>query len=290
MLEDLAPLALQAKVVSSPRHVDDLAFAQQVVSGDAAAWERFVERYAGLIYSVVRKYLPRGDRDDVRAVFVDVLVAVKRAKLATYEGRAALSTWLTLVARSEALDFLRRRFGRTHGRREWNRLTPTERMLFRLYYLEGRSPHEVVAQLGQGGERWTVDRFIAALRQIERRLGDAWLRRLRYDLHAQSVGAASGRMLEYLDHVRAEFADHPGAHSPEYHMMEREARATADLLTEKIRALEPQERDLLRLRFEHGWTARRIARELGLESARSVYSTTDRIVRKLRRWLGRDDP
>ncbi len=286
MLEEAAPLATPLPLGDAPRHVEDFALARRVLLGDPAAWAQLVERYAGLIYSVVRKYLRHGDVDDVRTVFVDVLVSIRRSKLQTYQGRAALSTWLTLVARTEAQDFLRRRFGRTRARANWARLSPAERELFRLYYVEGRGAHDVVAALNRRGERWTVDRLLAALRGIERRLGDASLRRLTYDLHAQSVGAASGRLLEYLDHVRDEFADHPGAHSPEYHMMEREARETADRLIETIRTLEPHERELLRLRYEQGWSARRIARELGLEHPRSVYSTTDRIIRKLRRWLG----
>lgn len=285
MLEEVTPPLPCADIEARPRHAADLALVRRVLRGDHDAWEQLVERYAGLIYSVVRRYLPGRDSDDVRTVFADVLVSLRRSKLETYEGRASLSTWLTLVARTETLDFLRRRFGRARNTRGWSQLTPSERTLFRLYYFEGRSPHEVVAELARRGERWSLDRFIATLRAIERRLGDAWLRRVAYDLHAQSVGAVSGRLLEYLDHVRDEFAHHAGAHSPEYHVMEREARATAERLVQMIHGLEPAERDLLRLRFERGWTARRIARELGLDSPRAVYSITDRLVRTLRRRL-----
>jgi RNA polymerase sigma factor (sigma-70 family) len=268
-----------------PTHVEDLDLVRQVLVGDPSAWTRLVERYAGLILSVVRRYLRSGDRDDARSVFADILVSLRRSKLRTYEGRAALSTWLTLVARTETLDFLRRRVGRGRYARAMARLDPEERSLFHLFYLEGRSPHAIVDHLNRGGEQWTLDRFVASLRHIESRLGDAWMRRLAYDLHAQSVGAASGRMLEYLDHVRDEFEQSPGAYSPDYYLMEREARHTADRLAQMVGALDPHERDLLRLRFEQGWTAREIARELGTDDARGVYTTTDRIVRKLRRWL-----
>jgi DNA-directed RNA polymerase specialized sigma24 family protein len=277
-----APTASEAP---APTHADDLELVGQVLAGDPAAWTRFVETYAGLILSVVRKYLRSRDTDDVRSVFADILVALRRSKLRTYEGRAALSTWLTLVARTATLDFLRRRFGRGRYARALERLAPAERTLFRLFYLEGRSPHAIVTQMSHTGDPWTLDRFVASLRRIETRLGDAWLRRLAYDLHAQSVGAASGRMLEYLDHVREQFEQHPGAYSPDYYLLEREARHTADRLVEMMGTLEPRERELLRMRFERGWTAREIADQLGLEGARGVYTTTERIVRKLRRWL-----
>jgi len=264
-------------------HKTDLELVRRILAGDAAAWSAFVERYAGLLYSVVRRTLRSNDRDEIRTVLANVLVALRRSKLATFEGRAALSTWLTLVARSESLDQLRRRVGRGRLVRTLRGLSAAERTLYRLYYVEGRSPHAAVEELSRGGEAWTIDRFVAALRSIEKRLGDPGLRQLAYDLHAQSVGAASGRLLEYLDHVRDEFEQRAGAYSPEYHLMEREARRTTDSLLEMIADLDPDERRMLQLRFEQGWTAPEIARELGLRNARGVYSITDRIVRKLRR-------
>jgi RNA polymerase sigma factor (sigma-70 family) len=147
----------------------------------------------------------------------------------------------------------------------------------------------VIAHLESRGERWSDDRFLAALRHIEKTLGDRWLKRLAYDLHAQSVGAASGRMLEYLDHVRDEFDQHAGTFSPEYYMMEREARRTVDTLREAIMSLPPADRRLVELRFERGWTAQKIADELGIPGPRRVYSTIERIVHALRRRLVKED-
>ena len=137
---------------------------------------------------------------------------------------------------------------------------------------------------------WGDDRFVAALHNIERKLGDRWLKRLSYDLHAQSIGAASGRLLEYLDHVRDEFGQLAGALSPDYYVMERQARHTVDALRLKIASLSPRDRRLLELRFERGWTAGRIAAELGMGGQRSVYRAVARIVSRLRRQLKKDPP
>lgn len=285
-MTDLDP---RPQATSSPKlHEQDLELVHRILADDTPAWEEFVHRYAGLLYSVVRRYLRTRDVDDVRSVLVDVLVSLRRTKLRTYEGRASLSTWLTLVARSQALEVLRRRFGRGQDVKGCEQLSPSERKLFRLYHIEGRSHREVIREFERSGEEWTLERFVAALRTVERKLGDRWLRRLAYDLHAQSVGAASGRLLEYLDHVREEFQHQPGGHSPEYHLMEKEARHTVQRLTERIAELPPDERRILQLRFERGWTAQKIAEELGLPSARGVYSITERIVRRLRRWFGEE--
>lgn len=283
------PASHPSGAAPNENHAADLELVRRILADDTAAWQAFVDRYAGLLYSVIRKYLRSRDVDEVRTVMVDVLVSLRRSKLRTYQGRAGLSTWLTLVARSQALEALRRRFGRGRDVKGFERLSESERLLFRLYHVEGRSAREVIREIAVNGETWTLDRFVAAVRAVEQKLGDRWLRRLAYDLHAQSVGAASGRMLEYLDHVREEFQQHPGGHSPEYHLLEREARLTSQRLAERIAGLPAAEKRILELRFERGWSARQIAHELGLPSARGVYSTTERIVRQLRRWLGPPD-
>ena len=271
------------------RNAEDVALARRVVAGDEAAWESFIARYSGLIHAIARRYLRSRDPDEVQTLFVDVLAAVRRGKLRTYEGRASLSTWLTLVTRSAVMDHLRHRFGRAHGARVLARLSPLEQRLFRLYYVEGRSAGEVVDELDRPGDPWTIERFMAGLRQIERQLGDRWLRRLAYDLYAQSVGASSGRLLEYLDHVRDEYEQRSGAFSPDYHLMEREAKRTTGRLQEALAELPPKDRAVLEMRFERGWSAPQIAEELGLDQARGVYTTIDRIVRRLRRSLRREE-
>src|SRR5262245_21317962 len=77
-------------------HVADLALVRRILDGDEEAWRYFVERYAGLILAMSRRYLHTHDVDDIRTVFADVLDSLHRSRLRTYEGRAALSTWLAL--------------------------------------------------------------------------------------------------------------------------------------------------------------------------------------------------
>jgi len=268
---------------ASPSHAEDVALVGRILGGDSEAWKDFVERFAGLILAMTRRYLRSRDQDEIRTVFARVLESLRRTRFRTYEGRASLSTWLTIVARSEVVDHLRRRFGRDLKLRALDRLTPLEKCLFRFYYIEGRPRGEVLAMVGHS--EWSDDRFIVALQAIEKRLGSRWLRRLSYDLHAQSIGAVSGRLLEYLDHVRDEFDARAGTSSPEYYLMEREARHTVDLLRAALGSLDPADRRLVELRFERGWTARRIASELGMTGQRSVYGTLERIVATLRRRL-----
>ena len=87
------------------------ALPDALLNGDGTAWGGFVRRYGGLIVAAVRGIAPiQGDIEDLtQEVFVRLCKDNFRL-LRTYDpARAALSTWLTIVARSTARDALRRR-------------------------------------------------------------------------------------------------------------------------------------------------------------------------------------
>lgn len=90
---------------------------QSCLNGDELEWARFVESTAGLIIAAVRQVCGRSSQmpeataidDIVQDVFLR-LVKDDFRLLRTYDpSRAALSTWLTLVARSTTIDRLRRK-------------------------------------------------------------------------------------------------------------------------------------------------------------------------------------
>lgn len=79
--------------------------------GDKDAWDGFVRRYAGLIVSAVRGVArEQAEAEDlVQEVFLRLCKDGFRLMRTYDSGRAGLSTWLTIVARSTARDVLRRR-------------------------------------------------------------------------------------------------------------------------------------------------------------------------------------
>lgn len=82
--------------------------------GDKRAWDRFVSRYARVIFAAVQnrlgRWAPPEDVDDVaQEVFLRLCKADYRLLRAYDPARAALSTWLTVIATSAAIDHLRRR-------------------------------------------------------------------------------------------------------------------------------------------------------------------------------------
>jgi RNA polymerase sigma factor (sigma-70 family) len=82
-----------------------------LINGDKPAWDRFVIRFAGLISAAIRRVTgPDGEVDDIaQDVFLRLCKDDYRLLRQFDPSRAGLSTWLTIVARSVALDGLRRR-------------------------------------------------------------------------------------------------------------------------------------------------------------------------------------
>jgi len=89
--------------------------------GEKAAWDAFVDRFARVIYAAVHRTLGSAAPDtggtDVQDLAQEVFLRLIRNDyrlLKTYDpSRAGLSTWLTIVARSVAIDHVRRRRAKT---------------------------------------------------------------------------------------------------------------------------------------------------------------------------------
>lgn len=94
---------------------DDVDF-KRLVHGDKAAWDTFVERTSPIVYAAIRKLLVmyRGAVQDADAQEIYQNVFLRLIKddfrlLKMYDpAKSSLGTWLTIVARSAALDYVRR--------------------------------------------------------------------------------------------------------------------------------------------------------------------------------------
>ena len=89
----------------------------QLIAGEKTAWDRFVTRFAPVIFAAVRRKLgPAGRGEDAEDVAQDVFIRLCAREfrlIRNYDaGRAKLSTWLTVIAHSAAIDHLRRQKAR----------------------------------------------------------------------------------------------------------------------------------------------------------------------------------
>ena len=98
---------------SATKNAEDLALAEALSGGQPGAWNDFVRRFPGVVYAAVqRRLIPAGRGDEVEDVVQEVFVRLCKADfrlLKSYDpARARLSTWLTVVATSASIDYLRR--------------------------------------------------------------------------------------------------------------------------------------------------------------------------------------
>lgn len=184
---------LSATALASVRMDMDL---EACCNGDKGAWDAFVERWAGAIHSAVERtlkgrsgFVERADVDDtVQDVFLRLLKDDCRL-LRSYDAeRASLSTWLNLVARSAAIDRLRRKRATTvpldaeqtpAGRPRPLRsadggpdiplhvLSARQRLVLRLLYDEDRSVAEAARFLGVNEQTIRSTRHKALVRLRE---------------------------------------------------------------------------------------------------------------------------
>jgi RNA polymerase sigma factor (sigma-70 family) len=85
----------------------------QILEGNVRSWQRFILDYSVFIYSAVVRYT--GDEDEKTAVYLQILEKLREndfERLRRFAFQSSLSTWLTAVSRTMAIDFLRSKYGR----------------------------------------------------------------------------------------------------------------------------------------------------------------------------------
>lgn len=222
------------------------------------------------------------DREEIRTVYIDVLTDLYRGKLITYQGRSALSTWLVPIARNAAIDHIRKRLGRQLMPAEIQAMGERATRIYQLYFLEGLSLEAVIHRMGASANALDHEAVVRVLADIESKLHPRTLRTLSYRTHAQSMGETSAKLLEFLDNSRSEAEDQSAKESPEYALMEKEARETVTQVMALVAALSPDERRIIELHYEEGLTAKEIAGRLHLSGPRKVYLILERALRRLR--------
>jgi RNA polymerase sigma factor (sigma-70 family) len=103
-------------VVMNVSGESDARLLRAILANDTIAWQKFILQYANFIYGAIIKYTD--DYDEKMAVFLHVLEKLHEdrfERLRQFAGKARLSTWLTVVARRLAIDFLRAKYGRDFG-------------------------------------------------------------------------------------------------------------------------------------------------------------------------------
>ena len=264
------------------RESADRDLVHAAAGGSVDAWHELIDRYSGLIYSLICRYLTRPDEDERKSVYVDVLDSLYHGDLERYDGRATISTWIGVVTRSRCMDHLRKEHGRRQTPGWLEGLSAADREVYRRYYLEGEGFSQICDGVAGNGSPISVKSLLEALDRIDEHLDRGSRRRLAYELEARSVPGVTGRLLEYVEHARQQAEQTRANSQADLAVLESATRALIERLEAAITRLEAEEREVIRLRFKQGLDARTVASRMGLPSARRVYTVSDRAVRKLR--------
>ena len=255
---------------------------QRLRGGDARdAWIEFLAHYSDHIYKSA--YLTTPDKDLAADCYLhacEKLYANGCKRLLSFRpsGPAKFETWLSVVTRNLCLDCVRSRFGRKRLFRSLQRLPQFESEVFRLRVEQGMSLDETVANLRPTHPNLTA----SEVQDAETRVQQALTPRQQWLLQQQSAEREVAALDSLGDGMpTAPDSTDPGP-SPEAQFMAHEDQRR---LEAGMRRLEPEERLLMRLRFEEELTLIEIAKLTEFGDAQRVHYRLNAAIAKLRNFL-----
>ncbi len=250
-----------------PRYMGE-SWAVPLERGDLeSAWDLFIERYRRLIFGAIRHLVT--DHDDVMDVFAVVCEGLRkddfsrlRRCAATIDPARPISTWLVVVIRNLAIDWLRHRGGRRRVSALAAALPPLRQQIFQYVFVEQRSHVEAYELLRSKGAHVSFRAF---------------LKELTATYQTATVG---GRLVAELVSPLPDLGpDPPGDPAA---VAEQQAIIAAALET-----LPPGDRLAVQLYVVDEMPAEQVARALGYPSAKTVYNRVYRALAAIRARLER---
>jgi RNA polymerase sigma factor (sigma-70 family) len=239
----------------------------------AGAWEEFLEGFAGVLFRVVALFADSYDeRMDFFLYICDRLREDDMRRVRAFQRReeapCRFSTYLTVVAKNMAVDFLRSKEGRYRPFSRVASMEETDRLLFEYHLRDGASMEETRSLLlGRHGIRLSLEEasrraaaVAAALSANQRWKLLARLASRRRTLSIDPVEEAALRDDEQGLPLRGEGGD------PERPLREKQAR---EILQEALASVGPRQRLALILRFRDSQSPEEVARTLAVSPSQA---------------------
>lgn len=98
-------------------NLTDQNLIEQCISGNHLSWRELIDEYINLIYNAAYNtiakhshYIDRSDIDDICQIVFMSLLANDCRVLKMYDSKKAkFSTWLTIISRNAAIDYIRKK-------------------------------------------------------------------------------------------------------------------------------------------------------------------------------------
>lgn len=265
-----SPTTSAALPREEPREEEILA---RVREEGAAAWEEFLEGFAQVLFRVASLFADGYDeRMDFFLHICDRLREDDMKRVRAFQRRAEapcrFSTYLTVVAKNLAVDFLRAKEGRYRPFRRVASMEETDRLLFEYHLRDGHTLEESRGFLqGRHGIRLSLEEasrraaaVAAALSANQRWKVLARLAARRQALPIDPVEDAAMRDPQHPVPLRGAGGD------PEGPLRQQEARK---ILQEALESVDSRQRLALVLRFRDSLSQEEVARTLAVTPAQA---------------------
>jgi RNA polymerase sigma factor (sigma-70 family) len=263
---------------------EELLLIRKIISGDETAWRRFIETFTPYLRKTIRLYV--NEPELARDLYASLLEKLKFKKLRSFKGKSTLSTWLYVVTRNHCRDYFRSSKGIRRVMKALEGLSEFDRRFFMLYYMHKYPITEVYRSMyvETKGTISYLDllecRERISARAAERKLGNLLDKLIDSDQIRDSQPAQGLDLMDEF-HTPIEPESPPQYLSIDDDMLE----AAIQNLKTAIDTLPHKDRLILKLRFEHKVSARRISEILDLANEKQVYRKLDRLILKLREML-----
>jgi RNA polymerase sigma factor (sigma-70 family) len=275
----------------------------RVIAGDQDAWEEFVNRYCGFLYSLAWRYA-RGDVDLASEL---VLVALEGLRKPDAEGRefyrlrkymdsmerfgarSRFVTWLALVTRNLFRDWFRDREGRRVLPREIEGLDPFDQEIFRLVFWEGLSESEAFGTLSGQKKALVFEEFQSRLERIYTKLSEKNLLTIYQDLLRRLPSLPLGSSVISGGLRPVQVADARPEARPDRALEQSEDRAVARevqrALADAISVLPRVPRQVLLLHAIQQLSGEEVRRIMGFRKRQRVYDELAKAKKRIGRIL-----
>ena len=269
---------------------DDRALVDALAAGGPVAWQAFLDACSPVVFRVVCLFADTyDDRMDLFLFVCTRLHDNDMRRLRSFrfheESPCRFATWLAVVVKNLAVDYLRAREGRFRPFRAVDAMEEIDRLVFDYHLRDGKPLEEVrhllaarhglrVSEADLAGRASRVE---AALSANQRWRLTARLSARREHLPVDPVSGTAG-----LEPAEALLLS-DGRGDPERRIRSREA---AGALRSAMESIPPRERLAVALRYRDGMTVRQVAQVLQTTPAEAERLARDG-VRKIRESLGR---
>ena len=261
--------------------MSDLELIERFQTDPEAAYLELLERYTPVLLRMIRTFMK--DVDEMMEVYAGIcerLCADQYQALRRFRSDGELVPWLSVVVANACRDRFRKTRVQSVPQSVISQLDECERLVFKYHYQE-HLPHEDIAEVISRRHRvpYTALEVVRAIAKIN----DLLSTRKRWLLLAALSANRSFLSLDEMQEkgFQLSIKDDFDAFDETMHH-----RARVEQLNAALQDLDANDQLLLLLRFEHNRSAPQIAKIMGFDNHKYVYTRLRTIIGRLRKSMG----